>query len=768
MIIKKTVVLILLWFLANSGYSGTVESFNQGWDFVRDAVDANSTTRWERVTLPHTARIEPLFLGNKMWRGHCVYRKLFTPAADWKDKKVFLQFEGAMHSAIISLEGSNVATHAGGYLPFLVDLSGSLKYGKTNEIKVQLDNRDDNSVPPGKPLANLDFAWYHGLYRNVNLIVTDKLHITDPVAENLPASGGVFVSYPEVTAQSAVAVIKVHLRNEHAHERSATVRCSMAGQTAQAQEIVLQPNSAAVTTVELKIANPRLWSPQSPNLYRLTTDILVAGKIVDSMITSCGIRLVSCNSDGFRINGKKMYLRGTNRHQEYPYLGYALSDAAQWRDAFLIKQAGFDLVRLSHYPQSPAFLDACDHYGIIVMEPIPGWQFCAGGVFTKRSLQNAQDMIRRDRNHASCVFWETSLNESTMPAPLLKQFHEIVGQECPGTISASHKEGPHDLFIPARQHTGGPLFWDNWKNRNKAIFTAEYGDWEYYADRAANFNQTGAKELKKGEATSRQRRSDTEKRLLQQALNFQESHNQNHRNPAMIGDANWLFNDYNRGYAPDHCTSGIVDIFRLPKFVYYFYQSQRDPEGEASAAPMAFVASFWTEQSPLSVRVFSNCDEIELLLNGRKIARQKPDQDQFSTHLNHPPFTFKLDKFEPGELKAEAYLKGVKVAEHMVKTPGKAVGLTLEIAEFGNQVNFESCDTLLVYARVVDSNGTLVISDKSEVTFTVEGAELISPSKVFAEAGIACAVIKTSGGNFSIAAESGTFARQSISKSPVK
>ena len=720
--------------------------FNEDWQFAINAATASVSTVWQMVTLPHTARMESVLPGNQMWMGDCLYRKQFVARAEWQDQRVCLNIEAAMHTAEVLLNGQRVAVHAGGYLPFQVELTGRLKVGATNELLIKLDNRENPDVPPGRPYRKLDFNWYHGLYRNVDLQVTDPLHITDAVAANLPASGGIFVTYSAVSLDSATVQVRVHVKNDRSVRARFAVRCALAGKSVDSEPATLAPGESSAYTLALVIPDPKLWSPDDPHLYPLTTELrTVEGVTVESQCLQVGIRSVTCKASRFTINGRAMSLRGTNRHQEYPYIGYALPDRAQWRDAALIKQAGFDLVRLSHYPNSSAFLDACDYYGIIVMEPVPGWQFYQDGLFAERSLQTARDMIRRDRNHPACIFWETSLNEAQHPDAFLKQLHEIVGQEYPGAFSASHIDKFHDVFIPARQHTNGPTFWDAWKQGDKPIFTAEYGDWEYYADNAANFNQTGAKELKSEESNSRQRRADGEKRMLQQALNFQESHNQNHVCPSMIGDANWLFNDYSRGCAPDHCTSGIVDVFRLPKFAYYFYESQRDPTEGFMANPAVFIASYWTAQSALPVRVFSNGDEVELLCNGVSLGRRKPDQDRFSRYLAHAPFTFPVRTFEPGELKAIAYLGGKPVGEHVVRTPGKPERIRLVTRLSGISVEPNAQDAFFVHAEMVDRNGTLVPDTDLPVHFVVTGAELASPQRVCAEAGIATALLLSAG-----------------------
>lgn len=745
----KWVLMVAFWAvtsLAGEQPALKMHPFNKDWQVVINAATATTSTVWQAVTLPHTARLESVLPGNKMWMGDCLYRKVFFVSPEWENKRVCLNIEAAMHTAEVFLNEKRVASHMGGYLPFQADLSGLLAVGSTNELLIKLDNRETPDIPPGRPYSKLDFNWYHGLYRNVDLQVTDPLHITDPVAANLPASGGIFVTYPSVSPDSAAVQVQVHVKNDRSVSARFVVRCALAGQNVQSEPATLAPGEMSAYTLSLVVPAPKLWSPDAPHLYPLTTEIRTAeGVVVESQCLRVGIRSVTCKAGRFAINGRPMYLRGTNRHQEYPYIGYALPDSAQWRDAAMIKQAGFALVRLSHYPNSSAFLDACDYYGIVVMEPVPGWQFYKNGLFAERSLQMARDMIRRDRNHPACIFWETSLNEAKHPDAFLKQLHEIVGQEYPGALSASHINKFHDIFIPARQHTNGPKFWDEWKQGDKPIFTAEYGDWEYYADNAANFNQTGIKELKGEEINSRQRRSDGERRMLQQALNFQESHNQNHVCPSMIGDANWLFNDYSRGCAPDHCTSGIVDVFRLPKFVYYFYQSQRDPTDGILANPGVFIASYWTAQSSIPVRVFSNGDEVELLLNGVSLGRRKPDQDHFSRYLAHAPFTFPVKAFEPGELKAISYMGGRPVAQHVIRTPEKPARIRLVARLSGIPISRNSKDAFFVHAEIVDRNGTLVPDAALPVSFVTTEAELASPGQVNAEAGIATALLLSGG-----------------------
>lgn len=743
------------------------EKFNSGWRFKRLARNDQrgsvyagtgfNDTGWEAVALPHTPRIESLH-AHDMWRGLCWYRKTFQLPDAYKEKKVFLEFEGVMIVAEVWVNGQKCATHKGGYLPFTVDISATANYGGDNLVAVGVDNHDNPDVPPGKPLKQLDFCWYGGIYRNVNLVVKDRLHITDPVYANKPAWGGILVSYPKVTKDEALVRIQTHVQNDHDVDRHISVLNTITDldgkiisrQASFPKTIKVWRDDCLINTIRLK--NPRLWSPESPRLYILQTTILADKKEIDRETTRIGIRRFQISSGGFFMNSRKMYLRGTNRHQEYPFIGYALSDNAQYRDAMNIKEAGFDIVRLSHYPQSPAFLDACDELGLLVMNAIPGWQAYKKGEFAALTLQNARDMIRRDRNHPSVVLWETSLNETyDMNDRMISKLHEIVHEEIPGdqAWSCGWKNKYYDVFIPARQHTNGPSFWNNWQNGRKAIFTAEYGDCEYrwVHYRLSNFKQDiASRNYADDSCCSRQRRGDGEQRMLRQAYNFQESHNQNHVCKSMIGDANWVFADYNRGYTIDHCESGVVDIYRLPKFVWHFYRSQRDAGYKAvnfDAGPMVFIANYWEWKTNGEVKVFSNCDEVELILNGKSLDRKKPDKDKSSALLPHPPFTFRNIAFCPGALKAIGYVRGHKKAEHVVRTPETPKAIELEFDSLGKTLSADGADAIFVHARITDRNGTLVPGAADKITFHVKGdARLIGHNPVRAEAGIATMLLQ--------------------------
>lgn len=718
--------------------------FNSDWKFFR--VEGSTpppleTAPWETVTLPHTTRIEPRIV-NDQWQGTAFYRKTFATLPAWRGQRVMLRFEAAMNVATVSLNGQQLIHHLGGYLPFTVDMTPHLKPSGDNVLTVELDNRD-NAITGPKPLKILDFNTYGGLYRGVRLIVKPSVHVTDEMMANTVAGGGVFVTYPTVNAREAQVAVKTQVANTSAEDRVVTVAQTLRhGSYKSAATLRLSLRAGETRDVEqvLQVWRPRLWSPKSPNLYTLETQVL-DGKAIDTVQTRIGIRRLEITKDTFKINGEAHRLRGVNRHQEYPYVGYATSPQADYRDARLIKAAGFDFVRLSHYPQSRAFMDAADELGLVLLDSVPGWQFHnPDPAFAAQVLQTCRDMIRRDRNHPSVVAWECSLNETGMPPAMVESLTRAVHEEYPGNQAWSAGWMPEgfDIFIDARQHR----MKTPWVKKDRPYIVSEYGDWEYYAQNAG-FNQDSWADLKQDDRTSRQTLGSGEKRLLQQATNIQEAHNDNYTTPA-FADAYWVMFDYNRGYADDLEASGTMSLERSPKFSYHFFRSQRDAREVSpmwGGGPMVFIASFWNADSSPKVRVFSNAQEVELFLNGKSVGRRKPDADAISNNLPHPPFTFDLGAFTPGKLEARAYIDGRVVTRHAVETADTPKMLKVEIDTAG--VKAAPGDLVFARAHLLDAKGRHAFVSNVPVTFTAMGGyEIVGPATAASEAGIASVLVR--------------------------
>jgi beta-galactosidase len=744
--------ILLLTFTGCSGNreKGLPVSFNDDWLFIRQNNISESEenvpsadSKWEKVTLPHTAKTEPATVTGDQWTGVCWYKKTFRADRKFRGHHVALLFDGAMNDALIYLNGVELYHNTGGYLPFYVDLTKDIRQGKENELLVKLDNRENSEIPPGKPLHQLDFLYYSGLYRNVNLIIKNKLHITNAVEIDSLHGGGISTGFSNVSPNEADVNASVVVRNDDKTLRIFSLHTKLldaAGNKvaeAMQENISLMPGLATNVLLKMNIKKPALWSPDNPFLYTLQTEIIEGERTVDLDEQRIGIRdLKIIPREGVILNGKKIKIRGTNRHQEYPCLGYALSDNANYRDAYKIKEAGFNFVRCSHYPQSPAFLNACDELGIMVMDAIPGWQFIGDSTFCSSVIHDTRLMCRRDRNHPSIILWESSLNETWMPFRFLSELNKTTHSELNmlQCYTCSWMDTICDVFIPARQHAKAPDYWNNYKKR-KPLLICEYGDWEYYANNAG-FKQTEFNDLAPSSRNSRQLRSAGERGLLQQAFNYQEAHNNNLEGPA-IGDANWLMYDYNRGYAPDIESSGIMDIYRLPKFAYWFYRSQSE------RSPVCFIAYYNTRSSGNQVKVFSNADSVMLYANDTLIAKQGPDINANTMLLDHPPFTFTIKK-HAHTLSATGIKNREKIVSSSVSEPSIPAAIRLSVDFSNRPLSADGSDAVFVYASVVDSTDNVVYTDTSAIEFSIKGdAVIIGDNPVKAEAGIAPVIIKS-------------------------
>lgn len=735
-----------------------VEAQNQALAVHPDTLELElnqlSMGKWEQVNLPHTPFVEPLVVLHQ-WQGICYYRKQLNISRKEIDKQLWLEFEGAMHLADVWVNGQHLTQHSGGYIPFVADVTGMLHADRANEILVRLDNRNNPLIPPGKPLETLDFCYYGGLYRDVNLIVKQPVHITHPIMADEVAGGGVFVTYPRVSEQEAEVKVKTQVSNKTGIQKHLTIRHTLyewskkkggCGKKVASVEspLVLAAGTTLHHTQQFAVNNPKLWYPDSPALYVLRTEVMDGREVTDCENTRIGIRRIEMTREkGFVINGKPLILEGSNRHQEYPYVGNAISDQAQYRDMYQIRNNGFNTVRLGHYPQDPSVLEACDELGLLVIEPIPGWQFFnkAQG-FINHTYKDIRDLIRRDRNHPSIIMWETTLNESWPPKNWKNQ-----------AVQTAHEEFPGDQCYTSGDTYGYDGFdvcyndWEEGYNRpnttRKPGFIREYYDYEF----GGHYS------------TTRVTRGDGDHAMTQNAWNAQWSHNRYRAYyPWTIGGAVWSMYDYNRGCCDNICYSGLADVFRLPKFGLLYFRTQVKKGSFTPAGPMAyevFINSHWLEDSSDTLQVYGNVDEVQLLLNGRVVARQRPDNKPSTAkyvsrpdggnavNIDFPPFTFFNVKWEQGELKAIGYKDGKAVAEHVVRTPGAVEAM--DITYFESGVPASCCDLLIVYVNLKDLHGTDCFGENNrEVRLEVlQGGEVRGPATIKAEAGVASFLVAT-------------------------
>ena len=726
--------------------------FTVNWKFyLGDATGAQAAgyddASWTTVCLPHTARVESA-ISHGSWdyyQGYYWYRKSFSPDTTWKGKKVFLEVEAGMQTTQVYINGTLKLTYGGGYNPFTMDITNDLAYNQTNVIAMRLNNAADTGFSPGA--EQRDFYYYGGLYRHVNLHVMDSLHITDAVYADLPASGGVFVTYPAATASSATVRVQTHVINEFTIPKPCVVTTTILDSSGAEVQTISNTKTLAAgandTFVQVfTVANPRLWGPSAPNLYKVRSRVYDNTRAADEVTTAIGIRRIAFSrTGGLQINGARLTSIGANHHQDYGAIGCAVPVSGQYRDALRLKEAGVNFVRLSHYLQNPAFLDACDKLGITVQASLVGWQWTPGyskPTFVNNLQRDLRTLVRYYRNHPCVVMWESAMNESTPPAGWCDTAQAIAHAEYPGDqMYTCGQETNHifDIWQAAVQQSGRT---DQGNAKPQAI--SEFGHWEY-----GGFTYGGT--------SSNQPRAIGETGMLQLGSNQADAMNLDHALPWLSVDALWVYNE-TFGFDSYHnslCGGGMVDVFRIPKFNYYFFQSQRDtallkiPGAVVNSGPMVFIANFWTSSSPRSVRVYSNCSQVSLYRNGALVATQSPDNTY--PNLQHAPFTFTVPTWTAADsLRADGLINGAIRATHLVRAPGTASCVSLKLDTATMPLIADGADLALAYASIVDANGTVVPSAANAVTFSVSGPGTIisgDGNPTAAVAGIATVYIQT-------------------------
>lgn len=742
------------------------QSLNIGWRFKKNAEkDANQVdfddSSWEVVNVPHGLELLPVNAsGGVNYQGEAWYRKHLTPSADLAGKRLFLHFEAIMGKSKIWVNGELVHEQFGGYLPSHIEVTGKLKPGQKNVIAVWCDNSNDPNYPPGKNQEQLDFVYFGGIYRDVYLISTTDVYITNPNAVDKVASGGVLIHFPKVTDAEAQINATVDLRNASAQTQQLTVVASL--QTRDFKPVVETKTNVTVAAgadqlanFELMVQNPALWTPDSPNLHQLIFTVFDEnGQKLDAFRTRVGIRTFEFRgADGFYLNGKLFddKLIGGNRHQDYAYIGNALPNNTHWRDAMKMREASMRVVRNAHYPQDPAFMDACDELGLFVIVNTPGWQFWNGAPhFAQRVYQDIRNMIRRDRNHASLWLWEPILNETWYPADFAKKVHDIVKTEYPFapnyTASDSHARGAeHFDLIFAHPFREG--FWDkHYKDtpemrkklsndltkEKRNIFTREWGDC------VDNWNAHNS--------PSRVAKAWGENPMLTQLTHY---HNPDYlfssldtlyKSPRQhIGGALWHTFDHQRGYHPDPFWGGIMDSFRQPKTSYYLFKSLMNPQlniPHVDSKPFVYVAHDLSPFSPKDVTILSNCDEVRVNIFGKdwgthstKPAGQgmphEPVVLKDAYHFYDLKQKHRQRKIHEGIITVEGLIDGKVVAKTVKKPALRRTRLILKEDHCGVALQADGSDIVPVVAYMAGQEGNVKRLSEDYVKFTVEGAGIL-------------------------------------------
>lgn len=712
-----------------------VFDFNVGWCFFKGNISGAEKkefddSKWDIVSTPHTVQLMPAEAsGSRNYQGPAWYRKHFVVDKSFEGKLVNVYFEAAMGKSIVYLNGEKVLEHLGGYLPFSIELTQyGVKPGDKCVIAVFVDNSDDKNYPPGKKQTTLDFTYHGGVYRDVWLIATSKVHITDPNKVNKTAGGGVFVQYGEISKKKAEITITTDVANADLKNRSVTIENQLIDQSGNvikriSSKLSLKGNEEMTITQKITVDNPNLWYPDNPYLYKVATRVLASnGASLDGGVTRIGIRKVEFKGkEGLWLNGELAdRLVGGNRHQDFAYVGNALPNSQHWKDAKKLRDAGCRIIRVAHYPQDPSFMDACDELGMFVIVATPGWQYWnKDPKFADLVYDDIRNMIRRDRNHTSVLMWEPILNETRFPLEFSLKARGITQAEYPGAacVADHHSAGVAENYEVVY---GWPKDIGNFK---QCIFTREFGenvdDW--YAHNTNN----------------RASRSWGEGPLLVQALQLAKAYNEMYpEDRQFIGGALWHPFDHQRGYHPDPYWGGIMDAFRQPKYSYYMFKSQVDASLKhptSETGPMVFIAHEISPFSSPDVTVFTNCDEVRLIVYEKDTLVQKVPRQKYG--MPNPPVTFK-DVYTFNEMREYPYVKKQWqkvsfVAEGLIdgkvvcstkKMPSRrSTKLRLSVDNENQSLIANASDFIPVICEVTDDEGNVRRLAKEQILFTVTG-----------------------------------------------
>jgi beta-galactosidase len=700
--------------------------FDFDWRFHRGALDAGYTTflddsDWRKLDLPHDWSIEdlpgtnspldPLAAGGidhgYFVGGVGIYRKTFEVPKNWQGKRIHLQFDGVYMNADVWLNGRKLGTHHYGYTSFWYDISDQLQYGEKNILAVEVRNEGKNS------------RWYSGsgIYRHVWLDIMEPVHI---------AHWGTAITTPSVSQEIATVEVRNSLQNERAEPVQVLVKTSLFNPkgeklTEVASKLDLPGLGQAEVFQSLQISQPNLWSPDSPDMYHAKTEIRenATAKPLDEVNTPFGIRSFSFDTEqGFVLNGQTTLLRGACVHHDNGPLGSAAYDRAEERRVALLKASGFNAIRCSHNPPSPAFLDACDRQGMLVIdEAFDTWNvgkqpFDYSLYFDKSWKKDLSSMIYRDRNHPSIIMWSTG--------------NEIPNRASPAgvAVSAMLTEFVHQLD-PTRPVTAAV----NGLNPDKDPFFATLD--------LAGYNYAGGGDH--GHADVYQMdHARVPDRIMYGAESYPLESFQSWVRvldyPYVVGDFVWTGFDYLGeasigwlGYPQDYsfypwntAFCGDIDIcgFKRPQSYYRDVLWQKgqlislfvkNPQLSFAEHPRRAGWSKWHwhdhladwtwpgyEGQEMEVRVFSAYEEVALFLNGKSLGK-KP-----TTRENRWTATYQVP-YEPGVLKAQGYENGKATESWLLPTANKVQGIKLSADR--TLIKADGQDLSYVTVDLVDKNG---------------------------------------------------------------
>ena len=583
---------------------------NNNWQFIYNFDEKLHNPEFysssiESVRIPHTTKELPFnYFSEEEYQTVSGYRRILYAEPSWKGSRVLLTFEAVAHYAEVFLNGKRVGEHYSGYTAFTLDISDSLCYGEENILVVKVDSRESLNIPPFGNV--IDYMTYGGIYREVYLEIKNPTYISDVFVK--PEIDGRLVSEVEISGE--IGEIKA---------RQTVIR--------NGKEMPLcEISASSKCTLEGRVENPDLWHIDAPNLYLIRTELLDGDKVIDTHEVKVGFRKAEFRADGFYLNGKKLKLRGLNRHQAYPYVGYAAPKTMQEFDADVLKgELGLNTVRTSHYPQSHHFINRCDEIGLLVITEIPGWQHIGDAEWQDQAVKNVEEMVLQYRNHPSIILWGVRINESRDNEALYLRTNETAHRLDPtrptGGIRNFRKSQlledvyTYNEFVHDGKRPGCEPKKNITSDMKKPYMITEY-----------NGHMFPTKSY------------DCEEHRVEHALRHARVLDAVASYDDIAGSCGWCMADYNThkdfGSGDRICYHGVLDMFRNPKLAAAPYAAQ-------GSAPMLEVGSSMDiGEHPACVRgnlwMFTNADSVKMYKNGKFIKEYFPKSKEFS-HLKNSP-----------------------------------------------------------------------------------------------------------------------------------
>jgi len=752
-------------------------SLSNNWEFIRNWFPGFETGEGQGmpVRLPHTVQELPRhYMDHNAYQTVCGYRRKLELGWELEGKHIFLQFDGAAHIATVYLNGTELKTHRCGYTGFRVEITDTAALGEENLLAVRLDTTENPDVPPFGFV--IDYLTYGGLYREVWLDVRESSFIED-----------LFVTTPSLTTLK----IKPTLYNASG--------CIVLVELMKGERQLMRKAFTAVGTITIDCPMVKPWDTDHPVLYTCRVSLLKIGRVLDVQEVRVGFRTVEFKEDGFYLNGKKTFLRGLNRHQCWPYVGYAVPESLQRQDARILKEElSCVAVRTSHYPQSHFFIDECDRLGLLVFTEIPGWQHIGGEAWKQQAVENTREMVRQYRNHPSIMLWGVRINESRDDDAFYRMTNAVAHEEDPSrpTSGVRYTEKSsllEDVYAYNDfSHTGNNPGCKSKKSvmteKKKALIITEH-----------NGHMFPTKSF------------DSWEKRQEHALRHMRVQNDAAADGEHAGCFGWCMFDYTThkdfGSGDRVCYHGVMDAFRNPKLAAYAYASQGDGRPVLAVGSSMDIGDYPGGQIG-DIHVFTNADSVSLYKNNQYVTTLEEGNWK---GLPHSPRILDdtigclletqegFDK-KKAELLRECLLmiqkKGMnnltppdmaKIGYAMVKygmkqeealnlygkyisnwgaeatvwrliavkdgmvaatyTCGPGSKLHLEvIPSHTNLQEGDTYDMASIRIRILDEHGNVAPYAQLPVRFALEGAaELVGPSVVTAEGGMTGTYVKTAG-----------------------